>query len=66
MLKEIYGPNCFENGSPQVGQFWDLLPTRPYMRVLQAQERIFYERKKYFRATSVSTCSLCETVLRRC
>lgn len=52
-LKARLGPDCFKDGSKTVGKFWDILDTRPYMRVLQAQVRIYVENKKYKESASV-------------
>ncbi|KAJ7201991.1 hypothetical protein B0H12DRAFT_1162915 [Mycena haematopus] len=48
LLKRL-GSDCFDDGGPSVGRFWDaaLLPTRPYMRVLQALVRMCFETKQY-------------------
>ncbi|KAJ6506845.1 hypothetical protein C8R45DRAFT_970713 [Mycena sanguinolenta] len=49
LLLNRLGKECFDDGGPCVGRFWDasLLPTRPYMRVLQALVRMCFETKQY-------------------
>ncbi|KAF7341828.1 hypothetical protein MSAN_02038000 [Mycena sanguinolenta] len=48
LLLNRLGEDCFDDGGPCVGRFWDasLLPTRPYMRVLQALVRMCFETKQ--------------------
>ncbi|KAJ7597564.1 hypothetical protein C8J56DRAFT_322921 [Mycena floridula] len=41
------GPDCFDDGGRFVGKYWSLPETRPYMRVLQAQVRIYVEVEDY-------------------
>ncbi|KAG2006119.1 hypothetical protein CC2G_002464 [Coprinopsis cinerea AmutBmut pab1-1] len=53
MLKERFGPKCFDDDGGQVGNFWDILETRPYMRVLQAQEKVYWETGRYSKSTAV-------------
>ncbi|KAJ7653641.1 hypothetical protein DFH06DRAFT_1093191 [Mycena polygramma] len=49
LLIDRLGANCFSDDGPCVGKFCDesLLPTRPYMRVLQALVRMCCETKQY-------------------
>ncbi|KAK0451220.1 uncharacterized protein EV420DRAFT_1561559, partial [Desarmillaria tabescens] len=47
LLKSRLGPNCFDDNGPYAGRFWEILDTRPYMRVLQAQVRMFFEGEEY-------------------
>ena len=44
-----FGPDCFEDdrAGSRVGQFWSLLETRPYMRILQATVRLTFEIRDY-------------------
>ncbi|TFK17815.1 hypothetical protein FA15DRAFT_675760 [Coprinopsis marcescibilis] len=50
ILKERLGQDCFDDDSEHVGKFWDILETRPYMRIVQAMERLYFEAKRYNRA----------------
>ncbi|TFK93914.1 hypothetical protein K466DRAFT_580545 [Polyporus arcularius HHB13444] len=58
-----FGPDCFEDdrAGSRVGQFWGLLETRPYMRVLQAIVRLAFEVKDYQKAanTIIEMLRLC-------
>ncbi|KAK0479903.1 hypothetical protein EDD18DRAFT_1111601 [Armillaria luteobubalina] len=47
LLKARLGPNCFDDSGPYVGGFWEILDTRPYMRVLEAQVRLSFESGDY-------------------
>ncbi|THH33773.1 hypothetical protein EUX98_g385 [Antrodiella citrinella] len=60
-LIEICGPRCFSDGGEQVGKFWNLIHTRPYMRVLQALVRMYVEKKNFTKAadTSIEMLRLC-------
>ncbi|KAJ6623261.1 hypothetical protein B0H10DRAFT_808582 [Mycena sp. CBHHK59/15] len=51
LLMRHLGQNVFSDNGPYVGKFMDTLETRPYMRVLQAQVRVYFENKKYRRST---------------
>lgn len=42
-LKQLLGATCFDDGSEEVGKYYSILETRPYMRVLQAQVRLYFE-----------------------
>lgn len=53
ILKRILGQTVFEDD--RVGKFWDIIATRPYMRVLQAQVRFYFEDKQYNSAAYVPT-----------
>ncbi|TBU48461.1 hypothetical protein BD309DRAFT_292618 [Dichomitus squalens] len=46
-LRQILGPTCFDDDDDNVGHFWGLIETRPYMRVLQAIVRLAFENKDY-------------------
>ncbi|KAF8206808.1 hypothetical protein K438DRAFT_1816452 [Mycena galopus ATCC 62051] len=63
LLIDRLGTNCFDDQGPCVGKFWDdtLLPTRPYMRVLQALVRMCYETKQYDKSarTIIEMLRLC-------
>ena len=52
-LKKDLGPNCFDDGSEEVGHFWGILETRPYMRVLQALVRIHVDNKQHGKSAYV-------------
>ncbi|KIJ62725.1 hypothetical protein HYDPIDRAFT_30314 [Hydnomerulius pinastri MD-312] len=60
-LKRRLEPNCFEDGSKYDGCFYQLLETRPYMRVLQAQVRLYFENGQYDKsaATVIEMLRLC-------
>ncbi|KAH8827602.1 hypothetical protein DL96DRAFT_1708936 [Flagelloscypha sp. PMI_526] len=47
ILKLQLGKNTFEDSGASVGKFWQILETRPYMRVLSAQVTFFMMAKKY-------------------
>ncbi|KDR78106.1 hypothetical protein GALMADRAFT_245117 [Galerina marginata CBS 339.88] len=47
MLKEKLGDDCFDDDGDAVGKFWLILPTRPYMRVLQALVKVYFDAGKY-------------------
>jgi hypothetical protein len=53
-LEESLGKDCFSDSGKYVGHFWKLLSTRPYMRVLQAQVRLYFEAEDYGRSACVS------------
>jgi hypothetical protein len=46
-LQQRLGKDCFNNDSQQVGNFWSILETRPYMRVLQALVRLYFEEGRF-------------------
>ncbi|KAI6103809.1 hypothetical protein EDD16DRAFT_296917 [Pisolithus croceorrhizus] len=46
-LKRRLGNDCFDDSSQYVGNFYQVLTTRPYMRVLQAQVQLYFENKQY-------------------
>ncbi|KAJ7153101.1 hypothetical protein C8R43DRAFT_1002904 [Mycena crocata] len=47
LLMQRLGPNCFHDEGPCVGRFYEIILTRPYMRVLQALGRMCFETKQY-------------------
>jgi hypothetical protein len=47
------GKDCFENDGPHVGNFWSILETRPYMRVLQALVRMYFENNRVEKSACV-------------
>ncbi|KAL0945608.1 hypothetical protein HGRIS_014763 [Hohenbuehelia grisea] len=47
LLQRKLSPDCFEDGSDQCGRFWEIVKTRPYMRVLQALVRFYFETGRY-------------------
>ncbi|KAG7442019.1 uncharacterized protein BT62DRAFT_1010796 [Guyanagaster necrorhizus] len=47
LLKTCLGSNYFGDNGPHVGRFREILETRPYMRVFQAQVRMFFESGDY-------------------
>lgn len=47
MLKKSLGTDCFDDDSEYVGNFWGILETRPYMRVLQALAERLYMSKHF-------------------
>ncbi|KAH8106247.1 hypothetical protein BXZ70DRAFT_918821 [Cristinia sonorae] len=61
-LMTILSSNCFEDGSKEVGQFWYIIQTRPYMRILHNMARISVEGKAYDKAveTVIEMLRLCE------
>ncbi|GBE79251.1 hypothetical protein SCP_0204480 [Sparassis crispa] len=60
-LQRSLGPKCFEDGSDHVGNFWGILETRPYMRVLQALVRLYFENKQFDKSanTIIEMLRLC-------
>ncbi|KAI0773887.1 hypothetical protein C8Q74DRAFT_1199891 [Fomes fomentarius] len=60
-LQRSLGPNCFDDDSEQIGYFWRILETRPYMRVLQAIVRLAFEVKDYSKSanTMIEMLRLC-------
>ncbi|KAF5329336.1 hypothetical protein D9619_009278 [Psilocybe cf. subviscida] len=61
MLKKSLGTDCFDDDSEYVGNFWGILETRPYMRVLQALAERLYMSKHFNESADV----MCE-MLRLC
>ncbi|KAJ6454131.1 hypothetical protein C8R45DRAFT_1192077 [Mycena sanguinolenta] len=63
LLESAERTDCFVDGGPCVGRFCDaaLLPTRPYMRVLQALVRLSFETKQYGKGvrTAIEMLRLC-------
>jgi hypothetical protein len=53
MLNDSLGPDCFSDTGGHVGNFWKILETRPYMRVLQAQVRLYFENKQFSKSACV-------------
>lgn len=53
MLEKRFGPRCFDDEGDQVGYFWGIIETRPYMRVLQAQVQFYFDNKQYDRSACV-------------
>lgn len=53
ILKERLGPKCFDDDGEHVGHFWSILDTRPYMRVMQALVRLYFEEKRYEKSTNI-------------
>jgi len=47
------GTDCFKDDGGCVGKFWLMLETRPYMRVLRAQVRVYIETKQFDRCAYV-------------
>ncbi|KAF7297031.1 MYND-type domain-containing protein [Mycena indigotica] len=62
LLLNILGPTAFADTGPYVGKFWDIAPARPYMRILQAQVRLYVEIKQAYKkaaATAIEMLRLC-------
>ncbi|KAI0959817.1 hypothetical protein AcW1_004533 [Taiwanofungus camphoratus] len=61
ILVSLFGPKSFDDDGEQVGHFWGLIETRPYMRVLQAIVRIAFEKKDYDKSanTIIEMLRLC-------
>ncbi|RDB23903.1 hypothetical protein Hypma_009261 [Hypsizygus marmoreus] len=61
ILKERLGNDCFDDKSQHVGNFWSILVTRPYMRVLQALVRLYFEEGRFEESakTMVEMLRLC-------
>lgn len=47
VLKEKFGPKAMDDDGEIVGRFWDVVETRPYMRVLQTRVKMAYENGDY-------------------
>ncbi|KAG1743320.1 uncharacterized protein EDB91DRAFT_240724 [Suillus paluster] len=60
-LKQLLGATCFDDGSKEVGKFHSILETRPYMRVLQAQVRLYFEAGQFGKSsdTMIEMLRLC-------
>ena len=43
ILRRELGDDCFDDDGDSVGRFWLLLPTRPYMRVLQSLVKVYHD-----------------------
>jgi hypothetical protein len=52
-LKQRFGMDCFDDGSKEVGMFYSILETRPYMRVLQSQVRLYFEDGQFGKSAYV-------------
>ncbi|KAF8963242.1 hypothetical protein BDZ97DRAFT_1821224 [Flammula alnicola] len=61
ILKKALGNDCFDDEGDSVGHFWGILETRPYMRVLQALVRLYFEsgRVKESAQTIIEMLRLC-------
>jgi hypothetical protein len=46
ILKRELGDDCFDDDGDSVGHFWLILPTRPYMRVLQSLVKVYHDAGK--------------------
>ncbi|KAJ2921410.1 hypothetical protein H1R20_g15682, partial [Candolleomyces eurysporus] len=53
LLNEWLGPKAFDDDGDCVGHFWGILETRPYMRVMQALSRMYFETEKHSKAAEV-------------
>lgn len=53
LLKRSLGPTCFEDDN--VGHFWGILETRPYMRILASMVELYFEEKEYNKAALVTS-----------
>ncbi|PSR73677.1 hypothetical protein PHLCEN_2v10596 [Hermanssonia centrifuga] len=53
-LKKDFGPTCFDDDGGTVGDFWTILETRPYMRVLSALVRIHKDNGKFDKSANVA------------
>ncbi|KAG2359636.1 hypothetical protein BDR07DRAFT_1336519 [Suillus spraguei] len=60
-LKRLLGATCFDDGSKEVGKYHSILETRPYMRVLQAQVRLYFEAGMFGKSsdTMIEMLRLC-------
>lgn len=54
-LIRMLGPRTFDDDGGEVGNFWTMIHTRPYMRVLQAMVRIAFEKGDYNKSACVHT-----------
>ena len=54
-LMRMLGPRTFDDDGGEVGNFWTMIHTRPYMRVLQAMVRIAFEKGDYNKSAYVHT-----------
>ncbi|KAF8890791.1 hypothetical protein CPB84DRAFT_1784535 [Gymnopilus junonius] len=55
ILRRELGDDCFDDDGKTVGHFWMILQTRPYMRVLQAMVKLYWDTEKYDKS--------CETIV---
>ncbi|RXW13595.1 hypothetical protein EST38_g12256 [Candolleomyces aberdarensis] len=53
LLTEWLGPKAFDDDGDCVGHFWGRLETRPYMRVMQALSRMYFETEKHSKAAEI-------------
>ncbi|EPT02866.1 hypothetical protein FOMPIDRAFT_1029164 [Fomitopsis schrenkii] len=60
-LLKLLGPRTFDDDGGQVGNFWTMIETRPYMRVLQAMVRIAFQKDDYNKSanTMIEMLRLC-------
>ncbi|KAL0063864.1 hypothetical protein AAF712_009217 [Marasmius tenuissimus] len=49
-LERKFGPDALNGNGPLMGEFYSIIETRPYMRVMQAYVRMNVEFKKYAKA----------------
>jgi hypothetical protein len=62
-LKRRFGSDVFDDGSKYANRFWDVIETRPYMRILQAMVRISFMNKDYNKSAWVlSVLAICLNV----
>ncbi|KAF5326513.1 hypothetical protein D9611_000712 [Ephemerocybe angulata] len=54
LLEEWLGPTAFDDDGEFVGNYWGLLETRPYMRVLNSLSTVYFETKQYAKRTKVN------------
>ena len=47
ILKRELGDDCFDDDGDSVGRFWMILPTRPYMRVLQSLVKVYHDSGRF-------------------
>lgn len=57
-LKQLLGATCFDDGSEEVGKYYSILETRPYMRVLQAQVKLYFDAGLFGKSSYVFRCAL--------
>lgn len=57
-LLKLLGPRTFDDDGGQVGNFWTMIETRPYMRVLQAMVRIAFQKDDYNKSACVNALPL--------
>ncbi|KAF9528802.1 hypothetical protein CPB83DRAFT_299478 [Crepidotus variabilis] len=61
LLKTALGEKAFDDNGGSVGRFWLIIQTRPYMRLLQALVRMYFEEGRY-----ADTARTIEEILRLC